>query len=62
MVYYRYMKIPQCEYMEHELKDIKCYVQKHIAPQPISYNLPLIHDRPLGAPAYCDSSMHSAWG
>ena len=31
-VYHWYVKIPQSRYMEHGLKDIKCYVQKHIAP------------------------------
>ena len=28
-----YVKIPQCGYKEHELKDIGFYVQKHIAPR-----------------------------
>ena len=59
MVYYWYVKKPQCGYMEHGLKDIKCHVQKHIAPQSICYNLKLIRNRPLGAPAYCKTSIHS---
>ena len=28
-VYNWYVKVPQYGYMEHGLKDIKCYVQKH---------------------------------
>ena len=31
-VYYWYLKIPQCWYMEQGLKDIAFYVQKHVAP------------------------------
>ena len=27
-VYYWYIKIPQCGYMEHGLTDVKCYVKK----------------------------------
>ena len=29
--YYWYVKIAQCRYMEHTLKDIVFYVEKHIA-------------------------------
>ena len=32
------VKIPQCGHREHGLKDIKCYVQKHIAPRTICFN------------------------
>ena len=32
-------------YMEDGLKYIKCYVQKHIAPQEICYDPPLVHDK-----------------
>ena len=32
-VYYWYVKIPQWRYMDHVLKDIAFYVQKHIAPR-----------------------------
>ena len=31
VVYYWYVKIPQRRYMEHGLKDVAFYVQKHIA-------------------------------
>ena len=31
-ILYWYVKIPQCRYMEHRLKYIAFYVQKHIAP------------------------------
>ena len=47
-----YVKIPQYGYMEHGLKDIAFYVQKHIALQGVCYNFPLVHDKPLGAPAF----------
>ena len=40
--------------LEHGLKDIKCYVQKHIAPWAIYYNPPPVSEKPLGAPAYCE--------
>ena len=46
-VYYWHVKMPQCGYMEHGLKDIKCSVQKHIAPWAICYNSPLVCDQPL---------------
>ena len=39
------------------LKDIKCNVQRHIAPWVICYNPPLVHDKPPGAPAYCDTQL-----
>ena len=43
--------------MEHRLKDIKYDVQKHIAPQAICYNTPLICDKWLGALAYCETCL-----
>ena len=39
-------------YMEHELKDVAFYIQKHIAHRPICYNFLLVRDTPLGAPAF----------
>ena len=39
-------------YMEYELKYIAFYVQKHIAPLAMCYNPRLVHDKPLGAPAF----------
>ena len=55
--------------MEHGLKDVAIYVQKHIAPWVIGYNPPLIRDMPLGVPAFvsvvfsfttvgCGSDLH----
>ena len=49
-VYYCCVKIPQCGYMEHGLKYIMFYIQKHIAPLAMCYNPPLVRDKPLGAP------------
>ena len=37
--------------MEHGLKHISFYVQKHTAALVRSYNLGLVRDKPLGAPA-----------
>ena len=51
-VYYWYVKIPQCGYMENGLKDVAFYVQKHIAPWTICYNAPLVCDMPLWVPAF----------
>ena len=41
----------QCGYMEHGLKHITLYVQKHIAALGMCYNPALVRDKPLGAPA-----------
>ena len=38
--------------MEHGIKYVAFYVQKHIAPQAVCYNFMLVHDKPQGAPAY----------
>ena len=38
--------------MEHGLKYITFYVQKHIAPLAVCYNLPLVCDKPLEVPAF----------
>ena len=51
-VYYWYVKIPQCRYIEHGLKDIAFYVQNHIALRAICFNFQLVHDKPLGVPAF----------
>ena len=50
--YYWYVKIPQCGYVEHGLKDIAFYVQKHITHRTVYFNFPLVRDKPLGAPAF----------
>ena len=47
-----YVKIQQWGYMDHGLKDIAFYVQKHTAPRAVCYNYPLVRDKPLGTPAY----------
>ena len=36
--------------MEHELKDIVFYVQKHITPSTVVITSLLVHDKPLEAP------------
>ena len=38
--------------MEHGLKDVAYYVQKHIAPCAICHTPPLVRDMPLGVPAF----------
>ena len=52
--------------MEHISKYNKCYVKKHITPQAICYNPPLVRNTPLGASAYCETCLlplgNSAWG
>ena len=44
--------IPQCWYMEHGLKYITFYFQKHIAPLTMCYNPLLVCNKLLGAPAF----------
>ena len=44
------VKMPQCVYVEHELKYITFYVQKHIAALAVCYNPALVRVKPLGAP------------
>ena len=51
-VCYWCVNIPQCGYMEHGFKDIAFRVKKHIAPRAVCYNFSLVHNKPLGAPAY----------
>ena len=50
--YYWYFKIPQCGYVEHWLKNIAFYVQKHIAHHAVWYNFALVCDKPLGVPVF----------
>ena len=52
IIYYWYVKISRCGYMEHGWKCITFYVQKHIAPLAMCYNPPLVHDMPLGMSAF----------
>ena len=40
-VCYWYVKIPQCEYMEHGLEYITFYVQKHMAPLAVCSGSPV---------------------
>ena len=49
--------------MEHGLKDIAFYVQKHITPCTVVITSLLVHDKPLGAPTsvkrvYCGTYQH----
>ena len=48
-VYYWYVKIPQCRYMENGIKYNRFYVQKYIAHLCMCYDPPLVHDKPPGA-------------
>ena len=50
-VCYWCVKIPQCGYMEHGIKDIAFYVQKHITPCTVCHNFSLVCDKPLVVPA-----------
>ena len=51
-VRYRCVKIPPCGLIEHVLKDIAFYVQKHITHGTVVIISLLIRDKPLEAPAY----------
>ena len=62
-VCYWCVKIPQCWYMEHGLKDIAFYFQKHITPCTVVITSLLVRDKPLGSPAsvkqvYCNDEGH----
>ena len=48
---YRCVKIPQCGYIEHGLKDIAFNVQKHITLCTVVVTSLLVRDKPLKAPA-----------
>ena len=48
----KYHKLPQCGYMEPELKYIAFYVKKQMAHHAVCYNFPLVRDRQLGMPAF----------
>ena len=50
-IYYWYIKVPQCGYMGHGLRNITFYVQKHIAYRVVCHNFLLVRDKPLVAPA-----------
>ena len=50
-VCYWCVKIPQCGYVEHGLKHISFYVQKHIVTLAVCYNAGLVLDKLLGTPA-----------
>ena len=45
--------------MEHGLKYITFYVQKHIAHHAMWYSSPLVRDKPLGAPGFGNGSIVS---
>ena len=56
-IYHWSVKIVQCVYAEPGSKDDKWYVQKHIAPQGTCHNPSLVREKPLGAPACCESRL-----
>ena len=49
--YFWYVKIPQCGWMEHGLKDIVFYAQNHITLCTVVITSLLVRDKPLGVPA-----------
>ena len=49
--------ITQCGHMEHGLKHITFYVQKHIAALVMCYNAVLVRDKPIGAPAFVKKKL-----
>ena len=49
--YFWYVKIPQCGWMEHGLKDIVFFVQNHITLCTVVITSLLVRDKPLGVPA-----------
>ena len=50
-VCYWCVKIPQCWFMDHGLKHVSFYVQKHVIAMGMCYNPALVGDKPLGSPA-----------
>ena len=62
------LHLSMCGYIEHGLKDIAFYVQKHITSCTVVLTCPLVGDKPLGAPAYvkqrvycCSSLSYTKW-
>ena len=51
-VYYFYVKMPRCRWVEHGLEYITFYVQKYIAHSLACSGPPLICDGPLGTPEF----------
>ena len=47
--------------MEHGLKYITSYIQKHIEHLAICYNLPLVRDKALGSPEFVRRVYHIPW-
>ena len=58
-VRYQCIKIPECGWMEHGLKDI-FYVQKHMTSCTVVITSLLVRDKPLGLPASV-KRVYSAW-
>ena len=50
-VCYWCVKIPQCGYMDHELKHISFYVQKRVVAMGMCYNPALVRNKPLRSPS-----------
>ena len=57
--YYWYVKIPQCRYLEHGLKDVAFNVQKHITLAQSCHNFPLVSDKPPRDTRICETSLFS---
>ena len=51
-VCYCYVKIPHFGYIKHRSEHITCYVKKHMALLGVCSGHPLVHDQPLGTPAF----------
>ena len=60
--YYWYVKITQCVYMEHGLKDIAFQFQKHKASKAICHNFPLVCDKLLGVLALTHCGLVTSYG
>ena len=59
--HYRNPQNTTMQYMEHGLKDIAFYVQKHITPRAVCYNFPLARDKLLGVPALLRLVYYLDW-
>ena len=51
-VYYGYVKMPRCGYVEHGLENFSFCFQKHIAHLAACPKPPLVRDGPLGVPTF----------
>ena len=51
-VYYLYVKMPQCGCVEHGLENITFYIKEYIVHLAACSGHLLVHDGPLGVPAF----------